>query len=242
MAVLSDKDIARELGTKVIIEPYLPKNLGNCSYDVTLGPHYYRDNGINGAVYNPFDIKSVNKTWDLRDSISIEDFKDWYIEGETYCIYCRNTKCICDDPVINSRHKIPKVRLESFPSDAKLIILQPRETILAHTNEFIGGRGNVTTMMKARSSIGRNFIEICKCAGWGDVGYINRWTMEITNNSDYYIPLVVGMRIAQIVFMYTGEVETPYQSKYQTTDDLEQLKKDWQPSDMLPKIYLDKPN
>jgi hypothetical protein len=33
----------------------------------------------------------------------------------------------------------------------------------------------VTTMMKARSSLGRNFIEICKCAGWGDVGYINRW-------------------------------------------------------------------
>ena len=24
-------------------------------------------------------------------------------------------------------------------------------------------------MMKARSSLGRNFIEVCKCAGWGDV-------------------------------------------------------------------------
>lgn len=59
-------------------------------------------------------------------------------------------------------------------------------------------------MMKARSSLGRNFIEVCKCAGWGDVGYINRWTMEITNNSRYYsIPLVVGRRIAQIVFFDT---------------------------------------
>jgi hypothetical protein len=38
----------------------------------------------------------------------------------------------------------------------------------------------------------------------GDVGYINRWTMEITNNSRYYsIPLVVGRRIAQIVFFDT---------------------------------------
>jgi hypothetical protein len=39
------------------------------------------------------------------------------------------------------------------------------KTILGHTNEFLGGRGSVTTMMKARSSMGRNFIEVCKCAG-----------------------------------------------------------------------------
>ncbi len=33
------------------------------------------------------------------------------------------------------------------------------------------------------------------------IGYINRWTMEITNNSRHYaIPLVVGRRVAQIVF------------------------------------------
>lgn len=62
-------------------------------------------------------------------------------------------------------------------------------------------------MMKARSSIGRNFIEVCKCAGWGDVGYINRWTMEITNNSSHYaIPLVVGRRIGQIIFFETGPI------------------------------------
>jgi len=45
------------------------------------------------------------------------------------------------------------------------------------------------------------FFSFIQCAGWGDVGYINRWTMEITNNSRFYaIPLVVGRRIAQIVF------------------------------------------
>jgi dCTP deaminase-like len=49
--------------------------------------------------------------------------------------------------------------------------------------------------------LGRNFIEVCKCAGWGDIGYTNRWTMEITNNSRHYsIPLVVGRRVAQIIF------------------------------------------
>ncbi|MCX8513508.1 MAG: hypothetical protein ORN26_00305 [Candidatus Pacebacteria bacterium] len=43
--------------------------------------------------------------------------------------------------------------------------MRPGETILAHTNEFIGGRNHITTMMKARSSMGRSFIEVCKCAG-----------------------------------------------------------------------------
>jgi hypothetical protein len=40
------------------------------------------------------------------------------------------------------------VHLENiFPED-RIIWLAPGETILAHTNEYIGGRGTVTTMMK----------------------------------------------------------------------------------------------
>lgn len=42
------------------------------------------------------------------------------------------------------------------------LLVRAGETILGHTNEFIGGQGGVTTMMKARSSMGRTFIEVCK--------------------------------------------------------------------------------
>jgi hypothetical protein len=56
--------------------------------------------------------------------------------------------------------------LENIKPDDRIIWLKPGETILGHTNEFVGGRWTVTTMMKARSSLGRNFIEVCKCAGW----------------------------------------------------------------------------
>src|SRR4029077_284391 len=116
------------------------------------------------------------------------------------------------------------------PED-KVILIEPGETILAHTEEFIGGRNCITTDMKARSSIGRNFIEVCKCAGWGDVGYTNRWTMEITNiSTHYYIPLVVGRRIAQIVFFETGEIlasDYARGGKYQSDDSISKLKKSW---------------
>jgi dCTP deaminase len=123
--------------------------------------------------------------------------------------------------------------------------LAPGETILGHTQEFIGGRKSVTTMMKARSSMGRNFIEVCKCAGWGDVGYVNRWTMEITNNSRHYsIPLVVGRRIAQIVFFDSeGTIQdASYEDKgkYQTSSDMQELKQKWSPYSMLPQMYKDR--
>lgn len=134
-----------------------------------------------------------------------------------------------------------------LPQQAERTIwIAPGETILAHTAEFIGGRNHITTMMKARSSFGRCFIEVCKCAGWGDVGYINRWTMEVTNNSRYYrIPLVVGMRIAQMVFIETGEIadrDKQYGStgKYQAGLDLDKLKREWEPSTMLPRLHLDR--
>ena len=133
--------------------------------------------------------------------------------------------------------------LDIAPDD-RVILLRPGETILAHTQEFIGGRDTVTTMMKARSSLGRTFIEVCKCAGWGDVGYVNRWAMEITNNSNNYIvPLVVGRRIAQIVFFETGPIlsgDYAKKGKYQSETDMRKLKKLWKPEMILPRLYRDR--
>ena len=216
MAVLSDADILRELNDKVIIDPFDDKHLGNCSYDVTLGEHYYRSVLKHNRLYDPYNKSIVDSNWRVHKATFLQETINQYVE-------------VC-----------PEIEDINPPRGAKIILLHPRETILAHTNEFIGGLNNITTMMKARSSIGRNFIEICKCAGWGDIGYINRWTMEITNNSDYYIPLIVGERVAQIVFMYVATpTNHPYASKYQRNRDLDQIKKEWQPSDMLPKLYKD---
>lgn len=54
------------------------------------------------------------------------------------------------------------LKLENIGDDDLIIWVKPGETILGHTQEYIGGRKKVTTMMKARSSMGRNFIEVCK--------------------------------------------------------------------------------
>jgi len=112
------------------------------------------------------------------------------------------------------------------------IAIQPGETILAHTQEVIGGRNNIASKMNARSSLGRLGVSVCKCAGFGDVGFINKWTMEITNHSRYaWIELPVGMRIAQISFFRVGYVLKEYKGKYGQGE--------WKPEDMLPKLWED---
>ncbi len=219
-SVLSDKAILAHMqnGT-VVIEPFTLENLSTSSYDVTLGRFYYRESDYEpgSSIFNPYSQAMVKK-----------------VGGEP-----REAE-LCGDWMKRSGQT-----LENISASDRIIWLKPGETILGHTNEFLGGRGSVTTMMKARSSLGRTFVETCKCAGWGDVGFLNRWTMEITNNSRFYsIPLVVGRRIAQIVFFDTDGTLTSHSyekgGKYQTDSDIETLVKNWQPSAMLPKMWLDR--
>ncbi len=217
---LSDKKILAHMkaGT-VVIEPFERKNLSTSSYDVTLGEWYFREQPPQGhkKVFNLYSKKDTELIWGTEP------------QRATFA----------KDALANFNFPFEGIR-----PDDKVILLEPGETILAHTQEFIGGRETVTTMMKARSSLGRDFINVCKCAGWGDVGYINRWTMEISNSSQHYIiPLVVGRRIAQLIFFETGPIEKgdyTKTGKYQSSDNVKELKKSWKPEMMLPKLWSDR--
>jgi dCTP deaminase len=120
-------------------------------------------------------------------------------------------------------------------ADDGVIAIRPGDTILCHTQEVVGGRNGFTTSMRSRSSIGRSCLSVCKCAGVGDVGYIARWTMEITNHSHAMIVLPVGLRVAQILFYEVGPTLREYAGKYG-----QQSQPDWTPLDMLPKLYTDR--
>jgi len=219
MACLSDKKILEYMkSSDVIIYPFHKIQLNTSSYDVTLGEYYYREQNLqddwSSNIYNMYSQEMVNRVWGDPQ------------EAQSYSYY-----------------KEKGIILENVHPDEKIIFINPGERLLCHTNEYIGGVNKITTMMKARSSLGRNFIETCSCAGWGDVGYFNRWTMEITNNSkNFRIPLIVGRRVAQIVFFETGDIlNENYNSngKYQSNKTLNDLIKNWKLHDMLPKMYND---
>ncbi|MEO5953352.1 MAG: hypothetical protein ABIQ44_12875, partial [Chloroflexia bacterium] len=122
--------------------------------------------------------------------------------------------------------------LGPYYAEDGLIKIRPGDTILAHTEEVVGGCNGYTTSMRARSSIGRSCLSVCKCAGVGDVGYISKWTMEISNHSHALAILPVGLRVAQILFYQVGETLREYSGKYGSW-------KEWTPNDMLPKLYRD---
>ncbi len=115
---------------------------------------------------------------------------------------------------------------------SEAIVVKPGTTILAHTDEVVGAKNGITTTMHARSSIGRSSLSVCKCAGVGDVGYISRWTMEISNHSTCSISIPVGIRICQIKFDFVGETLKEYRGKYGQEAR-------WTPYDMLPRLYRD---
>lgn len=217
---LSDRKIldAMKEGS-ILIEPFERKNLATSSYDVTLGEFYFTEEHPRHFenVFNIYDKKHIDRVWGT-------EARQAKPAHEVFAKY--------------------NIEWNGIHPDEQVILMAPGETILGHTQEFIGGKDHITTMMKARSSLGRSFISVCKCAGWGDVGYTNRWTMEIQNTSNrYYIPLVVGRRIAQIVFFETGPIlEQSYfvEGKYQTGETIDQLKKSWHPTMMLPKLHTDR--
>lgn len=219
MALSDTKILGAMKEGSIIIEPFERPNLATSSYDVTLGEFFFVEQhpAHFENIFNIYDKNHIDRVWG-KEPRRAKKARDVF---EKYTIDW------------NGIHP-----------EEQVILMAPGETILGHTNEFIGGREHITTMMKARSSLGRSFISVCKCAGWGDVGYINRWTMEIQNTSNkYYIPLVVGRRIAQIVFFETGPIEAKsyfVEGKYQTGETLTQLKKSWKPHMMLPQLYRDR--
>jgi dCTP deaminase len=222
-STLSDSAVLYEMKRgNIIIDPFKRENLATSSYDVTLGEWFIRQQTPTGknAILNVYDETSVRRVWSHPE------------QAQTL------------GALLKEKDLMPEDIGENIGIEDRVIFIGPQETILAHTEEYIGGRTDITTMMKARSSLGRNCIEVCKCAGWGDVGYTNRWTLEVTNNSQHYtIPLVVGRRIAQLVFFRVDPIaakDYTVTGKYQAGANLEELKKQWTPDAMIPKMWKDR--
>ncbi len=204
-------------GGQIIQYPAAPELINASSIDVRLGHQFYKtDVNNNGGIFNPFDEEDVKRYF--GDYLEAQPLKDL---GKV-------------------RELIGEEALKNIDPDQPVILMRPHERILAHTHEFIGIRDTGTTSMQAKSTTGRIGVVVCKDAGWGDPGYINRWTMEIQNDNDEYVPLQVGMRIAQIAFYHTGLVESDYSTlsgNYQSSTDLDEIVRNWTPDQMLPKSY-----
>lgn len=208
--------IAGKNGGIFVIDPFNEEFVGSSSYDVRLGGNFWVGEKLDHQNdFSPYDEEAVRE----------------YYKGPYEAI----------------QHKVWQEqygrRFPGIEDDEYIIVLRPGECILAHTIEFIGAVCGATTMMKAKSSLGRINISACDDAGWGDVGYVNRWTMENRNkNREVSVPLVVGMPVAQMVFFWVAGSTINYSTTghYQQGLDIEKLRADWTPDSMLPQFFSDK--
>ena len=206
--------------------------INGSSIDVTIGRYFYSA-GKDGAsgIFNPFSREDTMRYFGVTDpEIEYKEMQPWAKVKEGL-----GKKALA--------HFGDLEYLEGIPEDHPMVLLRPNERILAHTQEFIGILPPGTTSMQARSTTGRIGLSACYCAGWGDPGYINRWTMEIHNlNENEYLPVPLGYRIAQVVFSMTGPVGSEYSKttgnyQSQSSADLASIKKAWRPHFVLPKAY-----
>lgn len=139
MSCLSDKAILRHIKHgNISIYPLNIKNINTSSVDVTLGKYYFREQQVidGNSIFNPYSKAMIQKVWGEPESAQCAG--DWMKETG--------------------------IKLDNISDTDHIIWIRPNETILGHTNEFIGGRNFITTSMQCRSSVGRSFIEVCKCA------------------------------------------------------------------------------
>lgn len=114
-------------------------------------------------------------------------------------------------------------------ADGCKVLVPSGMTLLGATRERIASYGDVLVQLRSKSTTRRTGITVCDDAGFGDVGYANHWTVELTAHAPGGVYLTVGARFAQVLFQRT---EMPpikaYDGQYNADD--------W-PICMIPKAY-----
>lgn len=255
MGVYSNHAIrnAREDG-RIVIEPFNEAHLQGSSYDVSLGMYYFQTEltvphaprmtekhvrhlaedvahdvafamSPDGDYVRAHDPDTAKVVYNFYDPRAVAAYFGEVRTGRPFGEVCAGLG-------------LNPARYPGIEDDEIVIPLAPRERILAHSHEFIGIHPPGTTELRARSSTGRNGITVAKCAGWGDPGYINRWTWEVENAQDAWVFLKVGMRVGQVVFHETGEVDGSYAKltgNYQSGVKIDEVKAAWRPEMLLPR-------
>lgn len=208
MSILTKSAIIQSyLNNEIIIKPYNEFHIGPASVDITLGENY--------CIADDSKIIIPGKTinWKITKALK------WGIIAPQLML--------SDEETMSISNKIDE--------NQSVIVVGPLQTILGHSEEFIGSApdSNVAMMLHTKSTMARSCISICKCSSFGGPGYNNRWTLEINNSSpDKFVILIVGEPIGHIVFHRTVGMPSSYNGAYSMPDNVTE----WNPKMMLPFI------
>jgi dCTP deaminase len=116
-------------------------------------------------------------------------------------------------PYIDLRDKkgIEDLMKPVMVAEGEAFILQPREFVLAITEESLDLGDDVLGRLEGRSSLGRIGIIVHGTAGLFDPGWSGKATLELSNLSRMPVALYPGMRICSFTF---EQLSTPSSMPY----------------------------
>ena len=179
--IFTDKTILDSINKgKIVVQPFIHANLGTNSIDLTLAPHLVTY--INAEDYIAETYHLGRRSFQISDNVykSVHATDGYFIDSKA-----------------NNETRKFEIPEEGF-------ILQPGQLYIASTNEYTE-TWNAVPKLEGRSSLGRLGLFIHVTAGYGDVGFCGKWTLELVAT----VPLRIypNMKICQI--SYHGISEKP---------------------------------
>ena len=141
-------------------------------------------------------------------NVTIEPFTPGHLGVNSYDVTLFNELKVYDVGVLDVKKQNP-VYVIDIPVTG--FLLKPGELYLGRTNEIAGSTGYIP-MYEGRSSMARLGIKSHISAGFGDIGFVGTWTLEIT----VVKPVIIypNMRIGQVYFQKGIGKNECYNGKY----------------------------
>ena len=167
-------------------------------------------------------LEKSKRKWYRKKRIHISPFSEKNIGPNSYDVRLAPTikmyKIALDDSAYLDPKKPNETELFEIPEEG--IILKPGVLYLGSTMEEVGSDYYIP-MYEGRSSMARLGIQSHISAGFGDVGFKSKWTLEI--QVIHPVKVYPGMRIGQVYFhrvnWKANKKKYRYQGKYVSQGD-----------------------
>lgn len=141
--------------------------------------------------------------------IVIEPYNETQLNPNSYNLRLLDRMLVYTEAVLDPRRN-NRTREIVIPSEG--YVLKPGRVYIASTEEWTETR-NLVPMLVGRSSVGRLGLAVHVTAGFGDIGFRGRWTLELAATEP--VRIYPGMEICQIYYQtVAGEILDGYTGKY----------------------------
>lgn len=143
-----------------------------------------------------------------KGTIVIEPYEPHCLGTNSYDVHLGKYLATYKDQILDARKHN---QIETFEIPDEGYVLLPNRLYLGVTKEYTETHAHVP-FLEGKSSVGRLGIDIHATAGKGDVGFCNKWTLEISVS--HPVRIYYNMPIGQLIyFKVEGDIENMYNKK-----------------------------